>query len=665
MNLQRLFLIVMTSALNLGMALGQAQKSDILNPVLTANDYPYPGVPDIPELPNLDPDEGIVVWEGNQLLDWEPENRLKIENESFPSLREYSQLVVYYTGDVDADYRQMLFYDGNFNNVDLYFRGNGITDNNFNNFSIGENQLFLTMPSATLSILQDRGLIIQGFGVTLTKVVLINAPEGFAPSPEVPDIPEFPNLDPNDGTVAWEGNQLLDWVPENRLKIEKESFASLNEYSQLVIYYTGDEEAFFCKIQLYDGSSQNDNLYFRGNGIVDNQFNNLPTGENQLFLTIPSSTLSLLQEKGLWILGYGVTLTKIVLINAPEGGFDLGAPDIPEIPNLDPDDGTVVWEGNEVLDWNDGFQLDISKNYFAPLSEYSQLIIYYTGDAEEDYRIIHIYDGNYYDTNVYFRGNGLVSKEFNELGIGKKQLFLTIPSSTLSVLKQRGLKAQGHGITLTKVVLVNSQEGDIDPSELKDVPDWFHNALAHYPGAGSQVFTGEQLLNWYSNFTLEASIFSGLSTNSLMVFYYELDPDYPYYSFEFSDGDYRPVSVVNGSHLGYYLFPNEQDHSFAVEIPDVSLQQLQTSGLILRGSGITLKEVVLIDAKVANSLIPGDANADHEVNVGDVLSTELYLRAARQRPIDWIINRQAADLNTLPGVDWADVKAIGDLILGK
>lgn len=132
---------------------------------------------------DIDPDAdeytriGITAWEGRGYMSWGNGLQLKIAAYNFSSLSPNSLVVLYYELDSDAQYSRVEFYDGKWQNNTKLNINNSIS----NTFDLrrltgqtsGKCVSAFTIPAAALAALQAEGMVIQGYGATLTKVVLV------------------------------------------------------------------------------------------------------------------------------------------------------------------------------------------------------------------------------------------------------------------------------------------------------------------------------------------------------------------------------------------------------------------------------------------------------------------------------------------------------------
>lgn len=123
---------------------------------------------------------GNTLWTGNGYMSWGEGLQLLLPGTDFADFKTDGKLALYYTLDGAADYRMVQFFFGDWSSNPLIdFEGNaskefdlsainsGTIDGNcVNTFSIND---------ADLTKIKRLGLMIQGYGATLTKVKLLSA----------------------------------------------------------------------------------------------------------------------------------------------------------------------------------------------------------------------------------------------------------------------------------------------------------------------------------------------------------------------------------------------------------------------------------------------------------------------------------------------------------
>ena len=131
-------------------------------------------------------------------------------------------------------------------------------------------------------------------------------------------------------------------------------------------------------------------------------------------------------------------------------------------PNPDDDDigqgGMTIWEGDEVLNWGDGLQLSLPATLFENRNSNLQVVIYYTQDYT-DYDMFQFFYGDWSVKPTFFVGDSSFDGEFipssyYATGSGTSHITpVTFGESTFSIIQNKGLVLQGHGLRLNKVVL--------------------------------------------------------------------------------------------------------------------------------------------------------------------------------------------------------------------
>ena len=124
---------------------------------------------------------GKTLWSGSGYMAWGDGLQLPLPASDFAGTEADDLLVLFYDIDGAAAYSMVQFFDGNWaSNPQFIYEG--VTDFQFNFRDItgqfsGAQVTPFVIPAATLSTLKSTGLIIQGYGATLTKVVLVDVSE--------------------------------------------------------------------------------------------------------------------------------------------------------------------------------------------------------------------------------------------------------------------------------------------------------------------------------------------------------------------------------------------------------------------------------------------------------------------------------------------------------
>lgn len=127
-------------------------------------------------------------------------------------------------------------------------------------------------------------------------------------------------------------------------------------------------------------------------------------------------------------------------------------------------EGTLFWEGDSMMDWGNGLQLNIPSSEFESQGKDVRLILQYTLDYT-DYCMIQLFYGDW-STNPSFTINGTsYDKEYTPnsvhgMGSGESCIStLTFDESIYNIIVKKGIVIQGHGLRLNKVLLGNSTSG--------------------------------------------------------------------------------------------------------------------------------------------------------------------------------------------------------------
>lgn len=305
-------------------------------------DNPPVVIPDIPDKPDLDITKGETLWTGDRELNWGDGLQLNIPASKFKGLAEYSQLVLDYTGIAGADYRMVQLVDGQWSETPIYFRGNNTTSNQFENLQVGQNRLTLTIPASTLKTLQSGepgGMWLQGHGVSLNKVTLVNAAtdQGQEPGEEPGEEPEEPGDEPGDepgndpevtpsgdtdwyttmvnGEYTWTGNKAIAWG--TALEINKNNFAALSPRAagnQLVVFYeitAGESMIQF----LYNDIEWKALPMPQGNTIQCAANAQNQAGKNIMIVDLTEDAVTALKSHNLVMQGVGTTITGVIVVD--------------------------------------------------------------------------------------------------------------------------------------------------------------------------------------------------------------------------------------------------------------------------------------------------------------------------------------------------------------
>ena len=131
--------------------------------------------------------------------------------------------------------------------------------------------------------------------------------------------------------------------------------------------------------------------------------------------------------------------------------------------------GKVRWEGEELLNWGDGFQWKIEASEFAPFTDQATIVLYYYQDKNAGYEDIQFMDGTWSASLPFTVGDSKFDGDFNPRSfystIGESHITpMIFTGSSLSKLKSEGVNIQGYGVVLTKIVVMSEPNAILLPT---------------------------------------------------------------------------------------------------------------------------------------------------------------------------------------------------------
>ncbi len=157
--------------------------------ISVGNEYPLKGICEgagveykEPEKPNPDDPEGTLFWEGNSVMDWGSGLQLPIPASEFVAQGKDVRLILKYTLDF-ADYCVLQLYYGDWDQTKTpSFIINGMTytkefePNKVHGVGSGEScTSILTFEESIYNLIAQKGIVLQGHGLRMNKVLLANA----------------------------------------------------------------------------------------------------------------------------------------------------------------------------------------------------------------------------------------------------------------------------------------------------------------------------------------------------------------------------------------------------------------------------------------------------------------------------------------------------------
>ena len=261
------------------------------------------------------PSDG-VLFEGEKLLEWG--SALEFPATTFANLGPQTKLEITYkqqydqfTGD-EAYGMFQFWYGGWGSQIDVIVDGETYPEGNFNPFEVygtesgTEHTTQFSFPSDVFHNIKSKGILFQGHGILVTKVVLI-PDESSEPAPE--------------GETVWEGSEMLDWGDGLQLSIPGNKFAAYGKGVKLTLSYTiemsGAED--YNMIQLFYGDWKANPSFIIDGKEIDKEYrpgdvHGLQNGDSGTSeLTFSESVYTQIAEKGIALQGHGIRLNKVLL----------------------------------------------------------------------------------------------------------------------------------------------------------------------------------------------------------------------------------------------------------------------------------------------------------------------------------------------------------------
>ena len=269
--------------------------------------------------------------------------------------------------------------------------------------------------------------------------------------------------------------------------------------------------------------------------------------------------------------------TSSVVIKVPQDTFEGSFPGkvtslngkvfaIPEL-TYAPPAGGGHWEMQEITLWDEPTVFDswsativIPAAKFADAVEGGVIRVFY-GDRNDDFNPIFKHVGSWGDWN-----------EFQDIIVREAAYFeSTITPEVMDELKSEGLRFQGIGFTINKVVLVQNVWVDEGEDTPKEETIWEQEV----------VFDG-----WSVSFVIDPSMFAKAKEGYIVrVFTKDKTDEYnPIYKHVDSWGDWSEFQDNI----------NRTDDYFEAPIPGSALDELQSAGLRFQGVGFTVTKVMLL-----------------------------------------------------------------------
>ena len=310
--------------------------------------------------PAMETSEEAVIFEGEQQLEWG--QAINFPANLFTDLSSTSTVEVTYTekfdqfsGDEANSYLQFWYNDWT-SMINFTADGQEISEtlevNKFYNSTSGtEHTTVFAFDTDTFHNFKKKGMLFQGHGVLLKKVVL----KAGEKDPE-----ESGN---KDGEVFWEGDAVLDWGDGLQLTVPAENFEAIGKGARLILYYTLDFTD-YNMIQLFYGDwKENPSFIINGKEIAKEfrpgDLHGLQNGDDGMTeITFNDNVFNTILQKGIVFQGHGIRLKKVVLAG-PETG-------IHSIVKATPDEDIIYnLSGQRVSKPSKGIYIQNGRKYIA------------------------------------------------------------------------------------------------------------------------------------------------------------------------------------------------------------------------------------------------------------------------------------------------------------
>jgi hypothetical protein len=276
------------------------------------------------EYPAMEVADETVIFEGEKQLEWG--EAIQFPATLFTNLSSTSTVEVTYTekfdqfsGDEANSYLQFWYNDWS-SMINFMADGQEISEtlevNKFYNSTSGtDHTTVFSFDKETFNNFKKKGMLFQGHGVLLKKVVL-----------------KAGEKDPDEGGESetfWEGNEMLDWGDGLQLTVPAEEFSKYGKDVVLGLSYTiamnGDSD--YNMIQLFYGDWKSNPSFIINGKEISKEYNptavhGLQNGDDGTSeLTFSEAVYKELTEKGMAIQGHGLRLKKVTLGKSGDTGI--------------------------------------------------------------------------------------------------------------------------------------------------------------------------------------------------------------------------------------------------------------------------------------------------------------------------------------------------------
>lgn len=272
------------------------------------------------------PTEGGVIFEGEQMLEWGEAINLAADLFTITNLNNTSTVEITYMQQYDQyekeddKYGMMQFWYGDWSSMinmtaeDQTFNGDFVPSDVYGTESGTEHVTTFSFDADTFDNFKKKGMLFQGHGIVVKKVVLNLVGDGDDPLPA--------------GTeVFWVGDAVMDWGDGLQLTVPAENFAAHGKNVYMTLSYKLDYTD-YNMIQLFYGDwSANPSFILDAGKTYEKEF--VPSDVYGLangnvgvsIVSFSEDVLNIILEKGIVMQGHGVRLLEVVLTGTDETGI--------------------------------------------------------------------------------------------------------------------------------------------------------------------------------------------------------------------------------------------------------------------------------------------------------------------------------------------------------
>ncbi len=271
---------------------------------------------------------------------------------------------------------------------------------------------------------------------------------------------------------------------------------------------------------------------------------------------------------------------------------------------------TTVFNSSVELDWYPTVEIDGSK--FSGFSAGDKISLSYT-NTNASYHQIKIYSGDWFAL-----GSGKLDGAKNENGsfvpsTNSGTIVYTATSTEASYIKKSGLRFHGYGLKINKIT-ISSGNGKSEPTSAKPNSPTNTDAKSTSGTNGNSsnsgtsttqtsttvtknstvsIYNSKTDLDWGSNITISSEKFSSFSNGNKIQFTFENNSE-SYHNIKIYNGNWTNLGSGNleGAANNSGTFVPSNNSGTILYTPNSSeTSGIKSSGLIIHGFGVTLKDV--------------------------------------------------------------------------